>query len=176
MEPETSSKKPLTPAGRKWIVLAAVAVALAAFCLWYTRPQSWAGVSGQRRLADPRAACQEIVWSASTPSFQNWELPERGAEEAGEAVLAAFQAGRYRASLGNLWAFRGGFDSDAQGMVRLVAAVGETELFSCWLTKREELFVYDGGRVLTYTADAGRYDAVASLVREYGVLLEEETG
>ena len=38
MEPVASGKKPLSPAKKKWIILAAVAAALVLFALWYTRP------------------------------------------------------------------------------------------------------------------------------------------
>ena len=38
MEPAASGKKPLSPAKKKWIILAAVAAALVLFALWYTRP------------------------------------------------------------------------------------------------------------------------------------------
>ena len=48
MEPAASGKKPLSPAKKKWIILAAVAAALVLFALWYTRPRSWAEVAGQR--------------------------------------------------------------------------------------------------------------------------------
>ena len=38
MEPAASGKKPLYPAKKKWIILAAAAAALVLFVLWYTRP------------------------------------------------------------------------------------------------------------------------------------------
>lgn len=55
MEPVASGKKPLYPAKKKWIILAAAAAALVLFVLWYTRPRSWAEVAGQRAFTSLNA-------------------------------------------------------------------------------------------------------------------------
>ena len=172
MEPAASGKKPLSPAKKKWIILAAVAAALVLFALWYTRPRSWAEVAGQRAFTSLNA--REISAEAGGTAFHVWELeiPEPG-EEAMEALMSALRAGRYRASLGNLWRSGERFSGDSQEIVYLSGAMEETEAFFCGLTARGEMFVADDGGFLIYTADDRRCDAVASLIREYGVLRNE---
>ena len=174
MEPAASGKKPLSPAKKKWIILAAVAAALVLFALWYTRPRSWAEVAGQRAFTSLNAQYQEISAEAGGTAFHVWELEIREpGEEAMEALMSALRAGRYRATLGNLWRSGERFSGNSQEIVYLSGAMEETEAFFCGLTARGEMFVADDGGFLLYTADDGRCDAVASLIREYGVLRNE---
>src|SRR5699024_8056652 len=123
MEPVASGKKPLSPAKKKWLILAAVAAALVLFALWYTRPRSWAEVAGQRAFTSLNAQYQEITAEAGGTAFHVWELEIREpGEEAMEALMSALRAGRYRATLGNLWRSGERFSGNSQEIVYLSGA------------------------------------------------------
>ena len=94
MEPAASGKKPLYPAKKKWIILAAAAAALVLFVLWYTRPRSWAEVAGQRAFTSLNAQYQEITAEAGGTAFHVWELEiQEPVEEAMEELMSALRDG-----------------------------------------------------------------------------------
>ena len=97
---EPSSKKP--PAKKKWIILAAVAIALAAFCLWYTRPVPFQELIPGTELPP----CQQLRVYASyekdISQREEYELTITPEDPSFDPLLSLFTDRSYRRSLWNL--------------------------------------------------------------------------
>ena len=97
---EPSSKKP--PRKKKWIILAAIAVALATFCLWYTRPVPFQNLIPGVELPP----CQQIRVYASYEgeggNREEYELTFTPEDSSFEPLLSLFADRSYRRSLRNL--------------------------------------------------------------------------
>ena len=108
---EPSSKKP--PAKKKWIILAAVAIALAAFCLWYTRPIPFQELIPGKELPP----CQQLRVYASyekdISQREEYELTITPEDPSFDPLLSLFTDRSYRRSLWNLLP-RGGRIHDPQ--------------------------------------------------------------
>lgn len=97
---EPSGKKP--PTKKKWIILAAVAAALAAFGLWYTRPVPFQDLIPEVELPP----CQQIRVYASyekdISQREEYELTITPEDSSFDPLLALFTDRSYRRSLRNL--------------------------------------------------------------------------
>ena len=97
---EPSRKKP--PVKKKWIILAAVTVALTAFCLWYTRPIPFQDLIPGAELPP----CQQIRVYASyekdISQREEYELTITPEDSSFDPLLSLFTDRSYRRSLRNL--------------------------------------------------------------------------
>lgn len=97
---ELSSKKP--PIKKKWIILAAIAVALTAFCLWYTRPIPFQDLIPGTDLSP----CQQIRVYASyekdISQREEYELTITPEDPSFDPLLSLFTDRSYCRSLRNL--------------------------------------------------------------------------
>ena len=97
---ESSSKKP--PLKKKWIILAAIAAALAAFALWYTRPVPFQNLIPEAELPP----CQQIRVYASYEEEgadrQEYEMTITPEDLSFDPLLSLFTDQSYRRSLWNL--------------------------------------------------------------------------
>lgn len=97
---EPSSKKP--PVKKKWIILTAIAVALTAFCLWYTRPIPFQELIPGTELPP----CQQIRVYASyekdISQREEYELTITPEDPSFDPLLSLFTDRSYRRSLRNL--------------------------------------------------------------------------
>ena len=97
---EPSSKKP--PIKEKWIILAAIAVSLTVFCLWYTRPIPFQDLIPGTELPP----CQQIRVYASyekdISQREEYELTITPEDPSFDPLLSLFTDRSYRRSLRNL--------------------------------------------------------------------------
>ena len=104
MEPVASGKKPLSPAKKKWIILAAVAAALVLFALWYTRPIPFQELIPGAELPP----CQRIrVYADYSPNGrprenESYEAEFAPGDPAYDQLRALFEEQSYSRSLWNL--------------------------------------------------------------------------
>ena len=83
-------------------VIAALAALAAAFCLWYTRPVSFADLSAEADVT----SCQRLVVTASrqitSSDSEQYNLTLTPEDPAFDQLLSLFEAQTYRCTLGNL--------------------------------------------------------------------------
>lgn len=95
---------------KKGLILAgAAAAAIALFCLWYTRPRTWAEITGKDvRVQFASVTLADPDWDADTAleklSYQHWQLRQEdpGFDEAAGAILQALEQRTFRADLDSL--------------------------------------------------------------------------
>lgn len=98
---EPSRKKP--PLKKKWLLLAAIAAVLTAFCLWYTRPVPFQDLIPGAELPP----CHQIRVHASYEREQGrqpeeYQLTITPEDPSFDPLLSLFTGQSYRRSLGNL--------------------------------------------------------------------------
>lgn len=157
------------------------------FSLWYTRPRSWAELTGLIDEPDiVTGHCLTYDFMGADPGFISWKLEEAdGADPIAHQILNELNAASYRASLRNL--------TDRIPLLEKISAnystrgVGYVSVFvrskDCQTGISVDLYSNGEIRLLvnspssstgfvTYRTDASLYDALANAVREYGVRSE----
>lgn len=170
----------------KGLIIAGVVVAvLAVFCLWYTRPRSWAELAGSDKVDAVSGSLMECSFRPSEnwetdPPWDNWRLEEAaGDADAARLILNALRGSSYRADLGNLRNYTPfpreileGKGSDTihltlftqqrrQYISFTLDSGGQVNIYTSWQSR---------GGIIVYQADDGLYQTLANLVREYGTL------
>lgn len=155
-------------------VLAAVFL----FCLWYTRPQSWADVTGADAALDSGwLTMADINWNAETAAeklgYDHWDLTtENAADAVNHLFFNLLEQYTLRASLSSLLS-RDQISMGGRDTLCLVIKEGEENF---------RLFYFsDNGKIYTpsqygwdvYYCDPALHDALAPLIQEYGTLQEE---
>ena len=157
------------------IIAGVVLAALAAFCLWYTRPRSWRDIAEARdeETTSLSASNNEPYFnSAEDFGFYVWIMDADQAEGAAiEAVTQALDSHTCRASLRNLFSgLRNGYSIDHTGGSVHLGIVLDNEHW-------EAPSVFGNGQVYfgndLYYVDSGLYQELAQIVREYGTFRED---
>lgn len=161
---------------KKIAIAAAVLAVIVLACLWYTRPQSWKGLTN--------AAPEEVTSLSGSLSVYYFHVDDKGsidhgwdiwlmqADQAGgaatQAVMEALQSYSYRKSMKNLisrdsWNLRGGTNSVKAGLV-----LSNSDFITFDIYNNGWMFI-DGE---LYNTDGELYDQLAPILQAYGTFQE----
>lgn len=148
--------------------------ALAAFCLWYTRPRAWAEITGEDAevlfasltMADPD-------WDADTAQeklgYLHWQIKQNGPrrEEAGEQLLQVLERYTFRASLNSLIP-RDGISMGWRDDVTAAVTWGEDGTRFFYFGETGKMISHNGWGYDIYHCDPALFDELVEIVRTYG--------
>lgn len=151
--------------------------AAVAFCFWYTRPQTWAEITGEDVRVD-YASCDLINpdWDAESAStklpFLFWQIRQEDprSEEAGDAILQVLDRYTFRASLESLIP---GDSIDVGGnTVNIHMIWGEKDGGFFYFGEDNKVGTFRGWGREIYRFDPALFDELIQIVQEYGTLQE----
>lgn len=164
-------------------VLAVLLAAVLAFCLWYTRPQSWAELTGITDQSDALSG-RYLTYSGELADIVSWDLDEvDGGDDIAQKILNELNAVSYRASLRNIT------DRIPSPITihRNRGGIGHISLFiraqdhqsgasiDLFVNGEVDLYTFSPSKIndrVTYQTDGKLFDALAALIQEYGAFRE----
>lgn len=147
------------------------------FCFWYTRPRTWAEITGEDIRVD-YAGCDILNpdWYAETADtnspFMHWSIRQGSpaVDEAGDAILQVLERYTFRASLESLLP---GDSIDVGGdTVSIHMVWGEKDGGFFYFGEDNKVGTFHGrlGREI-YHFDPALFDELLQIVQEYGTLV-----
>lgn len=154
---------------------ASLLAVLVVFCLWYTRPRTWAEITGEDAdvlfasltMADPD-------WDAETAmeklGYKYWQIPQNDPrrEEAGGKLLQVLKRYTFRASLDSLIP-RDGISMGWRDDLTTAVAWGEDSSRFFYFGENGKMISPGGWGYDIYHCDPALFGELAEIVRTYGV-------